>query len=154
MPIGDDVMVLGFPQVFPGTKGGFPVLRAGRIASYAAGPRNEWDKFLLNTNVYPGDSGGPVFSAHRRGRLHLIGMIAERIGPRGGSVPLAVAIDARIIRETLALLDAKEGSVAPIASAKKDLRPVKELPPTIKLLGRPPNWMREARSEIRAATRP
>jgi V8-like Glu-specific endopeptidase len=152
--VGDEVSVLGFPQVFPGTKGGFPVLRAGRIASYTDRPRSESGKFLLNTNVYPGDSGGPVFAAHRRGGPHLLGIVAERIGPRGGSVPLAVAIDARVIRETLALLNAREGSLAAIASARKNLTPAKELPPTVKLLGSPPSWMHDACREMRAASRP
>ncbi len=152
--VGDEVSVLGFPQVLPGTKGGFPVLRAGRIASYTDRPRSEWGKFLLHTNVYPGDSGAPVFAAHRRGGPHLLGMVAERIGPLGGSVPLAIAIDARVIRETLALLNAKERSLAAITSPRKNLTPAKELPPTVKLLGAIPPWMRDARLEMRAASRP
>lgn len=152
--VGDEVSVLGFPQVFPGTKGGFPVLRAGRVASYAAGPQSDWGKFLLNTNVYPGDSGGPVFAAHRRGAPHLIGMVTERIGPRDGSVPLAVAIDARVIRETLQLLSAKETSVAPMPPARRNRIPAQQPPPTVKLLGAPPKWMDGARIEMRDASRP
>ena len=140
--VGDEVSVLGFPQVFPGTAGAFPVLRAGRIASYAAGPRSEWGKFLVNANIYPGDSGGPVFAARRRGRPRLIGMMTERIGPREGAVPLAVAIDARVIRETLQLLNSNETSVSPIGTASRSVATRQYPKPTVKLLGSVPRWMR------------
>ena len=147
--VGDDVSVLGFPQVFPGTTGAFPVLRAGRIASYSAGPQSDWDKFLINTSVYPGDSGAPVFAARRRGRPHLIGMVAERIGPRGGVVPLAVAIDARVIRETLQLLNAKEATVASVTTAKSNLRTRPHTKASVRLLGSPPKWMPNASGHTR-----
>lgn len=63
--VGEDISVLGFPRVFPGTEGAFAVLRGGKIASYSAGPARSREKFLVNTNVYAGDSGGPVFAAMR-----------------------------------------------------------------------------------------
>ena len=149
--VGEDVSVLGFPQVFPGTKGAFPVLRAGRIASYSVGRQSEWGKFLINTNVYPGDSGAPVFAARRRGRPHLIGMVAERIGPRGGVVPLAVAIDARVIRETLQLLNAKEATVASVTTAKSNLRTRPHAKAGVRLLGAPSNWVPNASAHTRGA---
>ena len=149
--VGEDVSVLGFPQVFPGTTGAFPVLRAGRIASYSAGPRSDWGKFLISTNVYPGDSGAPVFAARRRGRPHLIGMVSERIGPRGGAVPLAVAIDARVMRETLQLLNAKEETVASVATAQSTPTAGPHAKASVKLLGAPPKWMNEASIHKRGA---
>ena len=100
---GDDISLLGFPSVFPGTEGAFPVLRSGRIASYAPGPATSRETFLINTNVYSGDSGGPVFSSSRRGKPKLIGILTERIGRKEGSVPLAVAINVSVISETLKL---------------------------------------------------
>ena len=100
---GDDISLLGFPSVFPGTDGAFPVLRSGRIASYAPGPATSRETFLINTNVYSGDSGGPVFSSSRRGKPKLLGILTERIGRKEGSVPLAVAINASVISETLKL---------------------------------------------------
>lgn len=60
---GDDVSILGFPSVFPGTEGAFAVLRSGRAASYSYGPPPDREKFMINTNVYTGDSGGPVLAA-------------------------------------------------------------------------------------------
>ncbi len=104
---GDEISVLGFPKVFPGTEGAFPVLRAGKIASYSAGPPSDREKFLINTNVYGGDSGGPVFSGHRRERPRLVGIVTERIGEKSGAVPLAVAVNASVIRETLRLQAAR-----------------------------------------------
>ena len=104
--VGEEIFVLGFPKVFPGTEGAFPVFRGGRIASYAAGSRENWDKYLIHSNVYPGDSGAPVFAVTGRGGPTLLGMVTERIGPKTGDVPLAVAIDSRVVGETLALLHA------------------------------------------------
>jgi hypothetical protein len=101
---GDAISVLGFPIVFPGTEGAFPILREGRIASYSAGPSRDWEKFLINASVYSGDSGGPVFAARRRGAPKLLGVVTERIGKKPGEVPLAVAVNASVIRETLQLL--------------------------------------------------
>ena len=98
---GDDVSVLGFPSVFPGTQGAFAVLRSGRIASYSAGPPSDREIFMINTNVYSGDSGGPVFGNSRRGQPRLVGILTERIGKKEGSVPLAVAINASVVAETL-----------------------------------------------------
>jgi hypothetical protein len=110
---GDAVAVLGFPRVFPGTKGGFPVLRGGTIASYSPGGPSDRDKFLVHTNVYSGDSGAPVFAAGRRGRRPtLVGLMTERIGKKTSEVPLAVAADATVIRETLQLLAQRDRELA------------------------------------------
>ena len=102
--VGDQIFVLGFPKIFPGTEGAFPVFRGGTIASYSSGSQADLEKYLVHTNVYSGDSGGPVFAARNRGAPALLGLVSERIGPKAGEVPLAVAIDASVVRETLALL--------------------------------------------------
>ena len=125
---GDDISLLGFPSVFPGTDGAFPVLRSGRIASYSPGPATSRETFLINTNVYSGDSGGPVFSSSRRGKPKLLGILTERIGRKEGSVPLAVAINASVISETLKLEAAQgrrpeeQGSEVPL-TAQRNLHP-------------------------------
>jgi hypothetical protein len=54
---GDDVSVLGFPHVLPGTLGAFPVLRAGRVASRVQGPGADNERLLINTSAFAGDSG-------------------------------------------------------------------------------------------------
>ena len=80
------------------------MFRTGVIASYSCGSQVDLEKYLIHTNVYSGDSGGPVFAARSRGYPALLGLISERIGTKAGAVPLAVAIDSSVIRETLALL--------------------------------------------------
>ena len=101
--VGDELSILGFPKVFPGTEGAFPVLRSGKMASYSLTGRNDHEKFLINATAYPGDSGAPVFASDRRGGLHLVGLLTERIGARDQGVPLAIAINAADIRQTLDL---------------------------------------------------
>jgi hypothetical protein len=110
---GQEISVLGFPIVFPGTAGGFAVLRGGKIASYAPGDRRNTEKFLVNTYAYSGDSGAPVFAeTGAGGKPRLLGLLTERIGKRLGEVPLAVAVNADIIRETLDLLPQREHAVS------------------------------------------
>jgi hypothetical protein len=100
---GQDVLFVGFPRVLPGTAGGFPVLRAGKIASYSGSGKQH--VFVLNTDVYPGDSGGPVFAARSGGKPRLVGMVTARAGRDPNAiVPLAIALDATTIRETLQLV--------------------------------------------------
>jgi hypothetical protein len=95
---GQDVLFAGFPKVLPGTAAGFPVLRAGKVASYSGS--REQRAFLINADVYPGDSGGPVYLARRRGAPRLVGMVTARGGRNPNDVlPLAIAVDATTIRE-------------------------------------------------------
>lgn len=100
---GEDVLFVGFPKVMPGTPGGFPVLRAGKIASYSGSGRQQ--VFLINGDVFPGDSGGPVFAVQHGGAPRLLGMVTARGGRSpDDAVPLAIALDAAVIRETLDLV--------------------------------------------------
>ena len=99
--VGEDLSILGFPHVFPGTAGGFAVLRSGKMASYSTGTRADREKFLINASVYGGDSGAPVFASKRLGPLRLVGLIAERVGEKDQGIPLAIALNASVIRETL-----------------------------------------------------
>jgi hypothetical protein len=101
---GEEVVFVGFPEGQGTSLGMFPVLRAGRIASLdqsLLGLRS----FLINGDVYPGDSGAPVFRASQSGKPSVVGMVTERLGfGRRSPFPLALAVDARAIHETLRLL--------------------------------------------------
>jgi hypothetical protein len=101
---GEEVVFVGFPEGQGTSLGMFPVLRSGRIASLdqsLLGLRS----FLINGDVYPGDSGAPVFRATQSGKPSVVGMVTERLGfGRRSPFPLALAVDARAIRETLRLL--------------------------------------------------
>ena len=102
---GTDVSFLGYPDVLPGTSGAFPVLRSGRVASYPLGTPASEGRFLINADVYPGDSGAPVFVSRKRGSPWLAGMIIQRVSETTDTFShLAIAVDADTIRETLALL--------------------------------------------------
>jgi hypothetical protein len=101
---GEDVAFVGFPEGQSTSLGMFPVLRAGKVASFDQslfGLRS----FLINGDVYPGDSGGPVFRLSKTGKPRVVGMVVERLSiERRAPFPLALAVDARAIRETLQLL--------------------------------------------------
>lgn len=58
---GDEMNILGFPYGFESNKSGFPILRSGRISSYPLIPTIKTKKFLLDFEVFGGNSGGPVF---------------------------------------------------------------------------------------------
>ena len=133
--VGDAIFVLGFPKVFPGTEGAFPVFRGGTIASYSPGSQADKEKYLVHTNVFSGDSGAPVFAAHGHGAPQLLGLVSERIGPKTGAVPLAVAVDVSVIRETLALIP--RSSIVAGPSTASALASAGASVPKIKLLGPP-----------------
>jgi hypothetical protein len=103
---GDEVAFVGFPEGQSTSLGMFPVLRAGKIASLDQslfGLRS----FLINGDVYPGDSGGPVFRISKNGGPKIVGMVVERLSvERRERFPLALAVDANAIRETLQILSA------------------------------------------------
>jgi len=63
---GDEVRILGYPYGFEANDAGFPVLRSGRIASYPLTPTSEVQTFLLDFQVFRGNSGGPVYISERR----------------------------------------------------------------------------------------
>ncbi len=61
---GDELLVLGFPYGAEANEAGFPILRSGRISSYPLTPTTDTKSFLLDFNVFAGNSGGPVFMHH------------------------------------------------------------------------------------------
>jgi hypothetical protein len=107
---GVEVGFLGYPEALPGTEGGFAVLRSGRVASYAVGAPAAPGTYIINADVYPGDSGAPVYRLGKSGRPQLAGMITKRIGTRNAtSSNLAIAVNATVIDEVLELLAIREG---------------------------------------------
>ena len=101
---GEEVAFVGFPEGQSTSLGMFPVLRSGNVASLDQslfGLRS----FLINGDVYPGDSGGPVFRLSKHGKPQVVGMVVERLSTaRRERFPLALAVDASAIKETLQLL--------------------------------------------------
>ena len=80
---GDDLLVLGFPYGAESNEAGFPILRSGRIASYPLTPTRITKTFLLDFEVFRGNSGGPVFMCSRNraygGTTH-IGVVRQVMG--------------------------------------------------------------------------
>lgn len=64
---GDQLFVLGFPYGAEANEAGFPILRSGLIASYPLTPTERTKTFLLDFEVFSGNSGSPVlFYAENR----------------------------------------------------------------------------------------
>ncbi|MBN9320388.1 MAG: trypsin-like peptidase domain-containing protein [Caulobacterales bacterium] len=112
---GDEMMALGFPRGLAANAAGFPILRAGRIASYPLAPSAAFPTFLLDFSVFPGNSGGPVFmsqTARRRGGAadgkdaqFIAGILTQQVEMSGERLEIGIVTHARYIRETVALLD-------------------------------------------------
>ena len=111
---GDEMMVLGYPQGLSANSAGFPILRAGRVASpietAAANPT-----FLLDFRVFPGNSGGPVFIADAQRRRpgaaeaqevqFVAGMLTQQVELNNERLEIGIVTDAEFVRDAIALLD-------------------------------------------------
>jgi S1-C subfamily serine protease len=103
---GDEMLVLGYPKGLSANSAGFPILRAGRIASPveadAASPT-----FLLDFRVFPGNSGGPVFAAAGDGAKApvVVGMLTQQVELNNERLEIGIVTEAPFIRDTLAMLD-------------------------------------------------
>ena len=57
---GDQVLMLGFPFGVEANEAGFLILRSARVISYPLVPMKKTKTFLLDCEVFEGNSGGPV----------------------------------------------------------------------------------------------
>jgi hypothetical protein len=112
---GDEMMALGFPRGLSSNTAGFPILRAGRVASYPLGPSDSVPTFLMDFSVFPGNSGGPVFmseSARRRPGASgaeevqfIAGILTQQVELDHERLGIGIVTHARFIRETVGMLD-------------------------------------------------
>ncbi len=111
---GDEMLALGFPEGLSANSAGFPILRAGRIASFPLGPSSAFPTFLLDFNVFPGNSGGPVYvdeSGHQPPGADgtpggfIAGMLTQQVELNNQNLSIGIVTDARFVRQTLDLLD-------------------------------------------------
>lgn len=58
---GETLNCLGYPFCYDDTLGNFPVLRSGKIASFPLVPSDIYKTFNFDFEVFPGNSGGPVY---------------------------------------------------------------------------------------------
>lgn len=108
---GDELLVLGFPRGVAANSAGFPILRAGRVASYPVSP-DVSPTFLLDFPVFPGNSGGPVFatsSLHRTSagaaKPRIAGLLVQQVRLNEERLDIGIVLHARYIRETVELLE-------------------------------------------------
>jgi S1-C subfamily serine protease len=110
---GDEMMTLGYPQGLSANTAGFPILRAGRVASYPLGPSKAFPTFLLDFRVFPGNSGGPVYldpgnapaEGQTGGEPVIAGMLTQQVEVGQENLGIGIVTQAEFIRETVAELD-------------------------------------------------
>ena len=116
---GDELTTLGFP-LYVSSDFGFPILRSGKIASYPIIPTKTYGNILFDFNVFPGNSGAPVYfiSSNRfyDNQTHLgeiiqfvVGLVTAQVGSMAHNnqmINLASVVPASFIRETLDMLPA------------------------------------------------
>lgn len=124
---GDRLFALGFPFGCEADNAGFPILRNGAIASYPLTPTKVRNTFLLDLEVFRGNSGGPVYF-YERNRLikenwpktfdlcQIMGLISEEkiltervqtlyeTKDEMHPINVAVVVHASLIRETIEML--------------------------------------------------
>jgi hypothetical protein len=123
---GDEMMVLGYPQGLSADTAGFPILRAGRVASPVE-PASISPTFLLDFRVFPGNSGGPVFMSeaeHRRPGAEqpqevqfIAGMLTQQVEQNDVRLEIGIVTDAQYVRETIAELDQPRAPVPALPGA-------------------------------------
>lgn len=124
---GDEMMALGFPRGLAANQAGFPILRAGRVASFPIAPAKAFPTFLLDFAVFPGNSGGPVFMA-QAGRQRvgaaepkdvqfIAGLLTQQVELNSERLEIGIVTHAKFIRETIGRLD---NPLAPVTVARNE----------------------------------
>jgi hypothetical protein len=105
---GDEMMVLGFPIGFASNEAGFPILRSGRVASYPLSPAERYPTYMVDFNVFGGNSGGPVYAAAPRpaapGQIVITGVLTQQVQTKGQRLGMGNVTQADFIVETLTLM--------------------------------------------------
>jgi S1-C subfamily serine protease len=114
---GDAVLAVGFPHGVEANTYGFPILRSGRIASFPLFPQADVKTFLVDMEVFPGNSGGPVYLWDRNrlygGGVHvgevslLMGIVTDTIfakQPPDTRLVLARVLHAKFVLDVVAML--------------------------------------------------
>jgi hypothetical protein len=129
---GDEMMVLGFPRGIASTEAGFPILRSGKVASYPLSPADRYPTYLVDFDVYGGNSGGPVYIPVRNAQagspstVVIAGVLTQQIMYQEQRLAIGNVTQADYISETVSLMEgieAVEVSAAPDAVANAVAEP-------------------------------
>jgi len=116
---GEELTCLGYPFGAESNAAGFAILRSGRVASYPLLPTDSTRTFLFDFEIFPGNSGGPVYlSSNNRtygGKMHtgetvhfIVGLVTQQLSANLSSakerLSLASVIHANLIRKAVAML--------------------------------------------------
>ena len=116
---GEELSCLGYPFGAESNAAGFAILRSGRIASYPLLPTETTRTFLFDFQIFPGNSGGPVYlSSNNRtyaGKMHtgetvhfIVGLVTQQLSASLSSakerLSLASVIHASLIKKAVAML--------------------------------------------------
>lgn len=129
---GDQMMTLGFPRGLAANSAGFPILRAGRVASYPIAPAKIFPTFLLDFSVFPGNSGGPVFMSGPTRHVSddgkggsgggdvefIAGLLTQQVELNSERLDIGIVTNARFIRETIALIKDPDAPVTQVAATE------------------------------------
>jgi hypothetical protein len=125
---GDEMMALGFPRGLAANPAGFPILRAGRVASFPIAPAKIFPTFLLDFAVFPGNSGGPVFMSGPARRANgdpaqprpdvefIAGLLTQQVELNSERLDIGIVTNAKYIRETLAMVTNPAAPMTVVAS--------------------------------------
>lgn len=115
---GDEMLALGYPRGLSANEIGFPILRAGRVASYPLWPSRDFPTFLMDFAVFAGNSGGPVYMSDRsRKRVgatdfheaqFVAGMLAQQVVLTDERLEIGIILHATFVREALDVLAEKQ----------------------------------------------
>lgn len=110
---GDEMMTLGYPHGYSANTIGFPILRAGRLASYPVGPVSSFPTFLIDLTAIPGNSGGPVFMnepvAGGKTVTVVSGILTRQVEVNSQRLELGLVTHAIFVRQTIEQLYAARG---------------------------------------------
>ena len=126
---GDEMMTLGYPHGLSANIAGFPILRAGRLASYPVAPSGAYPTFLIDLTAVPGNSGGPVFikTSSKTGGF-VAGVLIKQVEDENQRLELGVVTDAVFVRQTIDLMLKAQSSGVTAMQNGKPLAAAKNVP--------------------------
>lgn len=117
---GDEVLILGYPHGVAANAAGFPILRSGWVASYPLSPADRYPTYMVDFNVFAGNSGGPVYVRSKRGTgMTIVGVLTQQANFEGERLAIGNVTQADFISETISLLDGEPADVIGAANVAR-----------------------------------